>query len=160
MGLAHAQSTAKTRGIEPDDLSVADVHVDQLSMAHVRVRQSFHGIPIFGGETIVHLRADGSLFGETDVLVAGLQVQTKPTLTKDAAIARAIDAYGCASCLTAPPTAELWVLRHEQSDHLAYRVRFFRIDGTADTSIPIFFVDAHSGELVWRYDDLKTSTSI
>src|SRR5262245_35973103 len=82
IGLAHARSNADKDGIDPDDLMVADVHIDQLSMAHVRVRQSFHRIPVFGAETIVHLRPDGSVFGETDGLERELRVDTKPVLTK------------------------------------------------------------------------------
>ena len=157
MGLAHLRSTAKARGIEPDDLSVSDALVDQLSMAHVRVRQSFRGIPVFGGEAIVHLRADGTLFGETDNLVPGLRVDPKPKLTKDDAIKRAETEYGCSSCLTAPSVAELWILRRDNADHLAYQVRLHRLDGTPNTSLPVFFIDAHRGDVIFRYDDVRTS---
>jgi Zn-dependent metalloprotease len=158
--VAHVRGKARQRGIErPEDLEVASVKVDELSMAHTRIRQSLRGIPVFGGEAIVHLRSDGELFAETDNLIPNLNVvDTRPRLAGPAAIARALADYGCSDCLTAPPLADLMVLRQEGADHLVYRVRMRREDGTPQTALPVTFIDAHSGEVVLRYDDLQTGT--
>jgi thermolysin len=41
---------------------------------------------------------------------------------------------------------------------LVYRVAFSREDGSANTSMPVVFIDAHTGEKVWEYDNLQTAT--
>ncbi|MEQ1569500.1 MAG: M4 family metallopeptidase [Myxococcota bacterium] len=137
------------------ELEVRGVAFDTLGMAHTRVRQVVGGVPVFGAEGIVHLDSDGSVRGFTDGLVANPNVDLNPSLTVDDAIAEAIgfhpgevDAF----------VADLQVLRHEGADHLAWRVQ---IDDLASgtPSRPVVFVDAHTGEVVWSYDNLQTAKS-
>jgi Zn-dependent metalloprotease len=145
--------------LELRDLRVEHVHVDELSMAHTRVRQTLGGVPVFGGEAIVHLRRDGSLFALTDGLLrgAGLGAEGQPALAAEEAIEASLAEYGCAGCLTAEPEADLWVLPHEGRTRLTYRVTLRREDGSDETSMPVFFIDARTGEKVWSYDNLQTA---
>jgi thermolysin len=87
---------------------------------------------------------------------ADYSVPTTALLGRSAAIAAAVARYGCSDCLTAPPAADLWVLRHGRANHLAWRVRLRRLDGSPDTALPVFFVDATDGADLFRYDDLQT----
>jgi Zn-dependent metalloprotease len=142
------------------DLLVRRVVVDELAMTHTRLQQTYRGLPVFGGEAIVHLRADGALSAVTDELVRDVAVSTEPRLTEAEAVRLAIESYGCADCLTAAPEAELLVLRHGGRDHLAYRVKLRREDGSEHTAMPVVFIDAHSGARVWSYDNLQTGTGV
>jgi Zn-dependent metalloprotease len=157
MGLERLRTTAALRGIA-DELVVSQVRVDELSMAHTRVQQRVRGVPVFGGEAIAHFRSNGELFTITDDLVPNIIIDTTPAITRDAAIDMALSEYGCRACLTAAPSGDLWILRHEGMDHLVYRVQLRRIDGTAATALPVFFVDAHGGYVVLAYDNLQTGT--
>jgi thermolysin len=141
------------------ELVVSRVFVDELSMAHTRVQQTLGGVPIFEAEAIVHLNRDGSVFGVTENLVrtAPRGLTTKPTLEPVVAIDRVLGDYDCPDCVTEPPKADLYVLLRG-SPRLVYRVAFSREDGTASTSMPVVFVDAHTGEKVWEYDNLQTAT--
>lgn len=145
-------------GVSAKDLQVKYTVVDELSMAHTRVQQMFNGIPVFGGESIVHLNSDGSVFAVTDNLVQNIKVNTNPTITKENAMALGVSAYGCSSCLTAEPVVDMWVMRRGKKDHLIYRIQLRREDNTEQTSMPIYFIDAHSGKVVWHYDNLQTAT--
>ena len=127
-------------------------------MIHVRIRQSLRGIPVFGGEAILHYRASGERFGETIDLVPNVNVDTRPRITAADAIARAVENQRCTDCGTGKPGADLWVIRHEGKDHLAYRVRLPRQNGPK-TTMPVVFVDAHDGEVVWSYDNLQTDVN-
>ena len=158
-GLAHLQARIHEWGIEsPDSLVATRATVDETARAHTRVQQYFRGIPVFGGEAIVHLRDDGEVESITDALVPSVLVNPRPRLASNAAIARATAKHGCAECLTAPPVANLMVLRLEGVDRLVYRVDLRREDGTAQTSMPVIFVDANTGDVVWEYDNLQTGT--
>jgi len=160
LGLQRLRARALEKGIDgAQDLVVSNAHVDRLSMAHTRVQQRFRGIPVLGGEAIAHFNADGSDFAETDNLLAGINVSTTPLLTATAAIDAAVGDYGCRTCLTATPTADLWIVRDDAGvDHLTYRVQLTRMDGTANTALPVRFIDAQGGQVVLSYDNLQTGT--
>jgi Zn-dependent metalloprotease len=157
LALEYAGARARDLGIEPGDLMISGSNVDQLSMIHVRIRQSLRGIPVFGGEAILHYRASGERFGETIDLVPKLNVDTRPRMTAADAIARAVENQRCTDCGTGKPGADLWVIRHEGRDHLAYRVRLSQ--NGPKTTMPVVFVDAHDGEVVWSYDNLQTDVN-
>ena len=142
------------------DLVVSRVLIDDLAMAHTRVQQLHAGVPVLGGEAIVHLRRDGTLFAVTDALVRDLapDLPAAPAFDADQAVDLALAGHDCPACLTAPPAADLWVLRLDRGDHLAYRVQLWREDGTDRTSMPVIFLDAVTGEKVFEYDNLQTGT--
>lgn len=152
---AHLADTAPE--IAPSDLEVTRDRSDDLGMTHVRQQQRVDGIPVIGGEAIVHLAADGSLSSITDHLVRDLQVDTQPTVDADAAIGSALDATVGAGHETATPTAELRILRDRDGDHLVWQVAIESLpadDADAWTK-PIVLVDAHSGAVLHQRDRVE-----
>jgi thermolysin len=141
-----------------NDLKVEKVEIDDLQMAHTRVQQMFGGIPVWEGEAIVHLKSDGSLFAITDNLKESISVNTKASLSPAEAVRIAESLYRGAAKESDVPKVELWIYRGETQDHLTYRVRIPRIDGSNDPAIPIDFIDAHTGERVFGYNDLQDGT--
>ncbi|HZF52059.1 MAG TPA: M4 family metallopeptidase [Polyangiaceae bacterium] len=142
-------------------LRVSQVFVDELSMAHTRVQQVVDDVPIFGGEAIVHLNRDGSVFAVTDTLKRRIPrgFDTRPAFEPERAIEFILADYACVECFTAPPEADLWVLDREEQrigPRLVYRVKLFREDGSEETSMPVIFIDAKTGEKVWEYNNLQT----
>lgn len=136
-----------------DDVSFQQVVVDSLGMAHVRLQQTQGGIPVFGGQAIVHLLPTGEVTSMTDGFVRKTTVDIQPSLTSDAAIGRAIVRHlGGVSNYD----ADLQVLRHGDADHLTWRVQLEDLD-TDTPSMPVVFIDAHTGEVVWEYDNLQTA---
>ncbi len=140
-----------------DDLKEMRTFVDEQDMAHTHVQQTYNGVPVFGGEAIVHLDSTGGLFAMTNDLVSDVSVDTNPSIKKKKAVRIAIATYGC-DCLTVPPAADLWILRQEDGDHLAYRVQLRREDNSPETAMPVYFIDAHTGDVLMNYDNLQTAT--
>jgi Zn-dependent metalloprotease len=142
-----------------DGLRTVRVHLDEAGMAHTRVQQTVDGVPVFGGEAIVHLTREGGLYAITDALVPDIAVDTTPDYTAEEAIDLAVElSAGGWDSLTADPVAALWVLRHDGRDHLAWQVRLHQMDGSAFEGMPVLFLDAHDGALVWSYDDLRSAS--
>jgi thermolysin len=142
---------------QPDtDLTVTRVTLDDLKMGHTRVQQTFAGVPVFGGEAIVHLNRDGSLFTITDSLIHDVDVDVHPTITADEAADLAVLEDQRPGEYTAPPRVDLQIFARDGQSHLAWRVRLTQEDGTPDTALPVFFIDAHSGDVLFRYDNLQT----
>lgn len=136
------------------DMTLARVRVDELGMAHVRVQQTLDGVPVFGGEAIVHLGPDGAARESTNALVPDVEVDTTPDLNEADAVAVAVDAGDGWEAQSAEPVIDLLVLRHDAEDHLVWRVQLRQLAGEVPT-MPVVFVDAHDGAVVWRYDNLK-----
>lgn len=136
-----------------DDVHFQQVTLDSLGMAHVRLQQTEGGVPVFGGQAIVHLLPNGDVASMTDSFVRGANVDTVPSITSDDAMGEAILNHpGSVSAVD----ADLQILRREGSDHLTWRVRIEDLE-TDTPSIPVVFVDAHTGREIWRYDDLQTA---
>ncbi len=169
------RANAPALGIErPDELRPLGQFLDERGEVHLRLLQTFGQIPVWGGDLIVQLSAEGRVVGAVPpqvpdtglvdgelpegarALGGDFAVGLIPAVDATAAIARAETDYGCSDCLTAPSRADLWVLRHGGANHLAWRVRMTREDGSAQTALPVRFVDAHDGALLWGYDNLQT----
>lgn len=152
-----ADSPALAKGVA--ELRTLKVQVDVTDMAHTKVQQLVGGVPVWGGEAIVHLASDGTVAGYTDTLVPFVQVDPTPEFDAAEAIDLAVAAWPDGwSKLTAEPTADLWVLRHDGADHLAWRVQLHQVNFEAADAMPVLFVDAHEGDVVWSYDNLQTAT--
>jgi len=160
LSLQHLEGVRGKHGIKKThDLEVKRAEVDDLAMAHTRVTHTHEGVPVWGSEAIVHLNADGSLFGITDGLVSNIVVDTRPKISSEGAIAEATreasKSYGCPIDPEKKPEADLWVIRRGEKDHLAYRVQMVCMDGHTRPAAPVYFIDAHTFEVVFVYDNLQ-----
>jgi thermolysin len=142
------------------DLQVVRVRIDELSMAHTRLQQTFRGVPVWGAEAVVHLGSDGVRRSITSSLQPAIDAELDTIPKVSAAQAVKIAKFGlCEDCWTAEPEVNLWVIHHGERDRLAYRVELERIDGTNETSMPVVMIDAHTGEELFRYDNLQTASA-
>ena len=141
-----------------DDFQIQKVEVDDLGMAHTRVRQTIGGIPVWQGEAIVHLTKNGELSTITDDLKEAVAVNTEANLSEIDAIDLATDLYRGKAKISDAAKVELFVYRGEDRDHLAYRVETPRIDGSNNPAIPVVFIDAQTGEKIFEYDNLQTAS--
>ncbi len=141
-----------------DEFRIKRVEIDGLRMAHTHVQQIFNGVPVWEGEAIVHLRADGTLARLTNSLKPSIAVNTTPGFTTKEAESISESIYRGNARQTDPSVIELYVFRGDSRDHLAYRVETPRLDGTEATSAPVVFIDAHTGEKLFAYDNLQTGS--
>lgn len=135
-----------------EDLALLSERFDNQGLLHQRYQQRLNGVPVWGGERILHLRADGGLRGLTDNRLSGLRAPTAPRLSAADAEGVALDG---AATLEAP--SDLWIFRHAGQDHLVWRVRGRVSEG--GLSLPVVFVDALSGERVFAYENLQTDAA-
>ncbi|WP_224249325.1 M4 family metallopeptidase [Hyalangium gracile] len=129
---------------------------DTRGQQHERLAQLHDGVPVFGAEAIAHLNDDGSIAEVTDKLVRDLRVDTTPKLRADEASKRAI-AQLAGSSVKGSPKVDLQVLPRSDGARLTWRVQFEAVNAKGEPSMPNLFIDAHSGELVMQFDNLKTA---
>lgn len=138
-----------------DELERIGTELDAADMGHVRYRQLHAGVPVFGGEAIVHLTPRGALFGVSDTLVRDLRVDATPAVDAEAAATMARASQDTGLALEEAPDTELVVLRQGGADRLAWRVTLRLVDDAGLAAMPVVFVDAHRGGVAWSYDDLQ-----
>ncbi len=139
------------------DLRALRAEVDELGITHVRVQQTVGGVPVWGGEAIVHLDAQRGDSHVTDELRAELDLDTTPTLDASLAEEAALEQEPGGALTDAEST--LYVMRRDEGDFLVWQVDLDVLDAAgALIAKPRLFVDAHTGELVWSYDNMKTGT--
>ena len=149
--------TLSQPGLEGTGLTLMRSQVDSLGWAHVRYQQTFEDVPVFGGELIAHFEPDGRPGPLTDDRLTGIDLDVSADIDAAEAIALALDQMDLQ--LTSEPVADLFVLRHDKDDHLAWRVQLEQLSADLPPTRPVVFVDAHTGELVWTYENLHTATS-
>lgn len=132
------------------------VESDALGMTHVRVRQTYEGVPVWGAEAIVHVAGDDSVASVTDAFADQVSpgAGTKATVTADEAVAVAREASNTPAA-DVVGTPDLWIVRDGNVDVLAWRVRLMNIDTDEHPSIPVVFVNARSARVVTSYENLQ-----
>jgi bacillolysin len=157
--LSKSVEALNNRRVERDgrtsDFELMRTKTDELNKVHTKFRQTINGIPVWGGEAIIHLNQDGSVRAITDNFKDAISVGTEPGLTAEAAVAIARQSFGTSE--TRAPQTDLWIYRGSDRDHLVYRVQFEKIDQSKETAMPVYFVDSQTGEVVFHYDNLQTA---
>jgi len=157
LGILRDRASQRAIG-DVSEFKVRDVVIDELKMAHTKFQQVVGGVPVWEGEVIVHLKPDGNLAVLTDDLKEGVAVDTTPNLSIDDALEIARRTNRGPRLMTDPPIIGLYIFRGADRDHLAYRIEMPRIDGSPRTSAPVIFIDAHTGERIFSYNNLQTGT--
>jgi thermolysin len=132
--------------------SVADTMIE--GRVHDRFDQYVDGVRIFGAQLVRQRSAAGveTVFGS--VFPEDLQIPTTPTLSADAAVARVVALAGRAPIGNRPP--ELVVLPREDGTFvLAWLARV-----RTATDMVALFLDARTGEEVWRYSMIHRQAAV
>lgn len=162
---------------EGGDLVVKAVAADPDGTRHVRLQQRYQGLPVWGGQVILHLAPDGTERSPTDALVRGLRLETRPNLDRAEALAITHRQEAPQGSYARPPKAELVVYpaaRLEREDvtgqernardfaprvtriHLAWHIHMELANGAPETRHDDFLVDAHTGAVLKRWSTLFT----
>lgn len=140
-----------TSMVRDRDLRLRATQVDTIvaGRLHERYDQYYKGIPVFGGEAI--RETDGQLtMSVTASIYKGIDVDTAPALSASAAAQVFQRETGATADARLSP--ELMVLpRADGTYALAYRVSAF-----VDHAMPVLFVNAATGAVEHRYNNLKS----
>lgn len=143
------------------ELSVRRAEIDELGMTHARFQQLTHGVPVFGAELMAHYDAHGRLTSIDANYVPGLEsVDVNPALVTSEALAKAKADVLARSVVAEeelePNAGELLVFARKGTPaRLAYQFEV-RALAAETPAIWIVTVDAKTGDVLHRYDDLQT----
>lgn len=130
---------------------------------HIRLKQKHQGLPVFGGEVIVHFDAEGKARTVNGVYRNIDKINVKPTLTPAQAAAAA---QADLAALRKPAGVlgdrpELVVYAPPETDPvLAYQIVLSYNDGKGVVGRWRYWIDARSGAVVTRYNDVPTAAPV
>ena len=90
---SHLQDRAAVAGTAQDAYAVRDVLLDADGTEHVRYSRSYRGLPVLGGDLVVHSDAKGALTGVSKTQRAALALSTTPATSAAQARAAAVAAF-------------------------------------------------------------------
>ncbi|MFE2102643.1 MULTISPECIES: M4 family metallopeptidase [unclassified Streptomyces] len=133
-------------------LHVKDVVIDADGTQHVRFERTYHGLPVVGGDFVVHQKADGSLKGSSRAKAHKVALKSlTPAVDARGTAARALKrSHGLVR--NARTTPELIVWAADGTPRLAWRTT---VQGLGDKGQPhgeVFVTDAATGAAIENYD--------
>lgn len=125
---------------------------------YVSYQQTYHGIPVLFSEVELRLSANGNVMMFGSDFHPGLQVNTTPTLSWPAAREKASQGVSVSEWNSAE--AALYILPIYREDHFDYHLAYrceFSVENPGGRWVS--YVDAHNGEILWRFDRVREAVS-
>jgi thermolysin len=136
------------------DLSLIAKTRDAAGNACVALQQLYRGVPIHGATARVQFAADRTVNRVASKFQRRVRVDPKPAIDADTAGRKAIEDAGGGSVDPAT-TPQLRIVQVGNDWHLAWVLRVVGVRGRKPT-ITRYFVSAKTGEVLQKYNDLKT----
>jgi Zn-dependent metalloprotease len=145
---------AAIRASANDAFVARDVIVDKDGSEHVRFNRTYAGLPVFGGDIVVHSKG-GQFKSASLTQGAALNVNTHASLNSADALVAAGTRFG--SNFVGTPSASLVIYARDQgAAKLAYQVGFKGADKNGNDVDMTYFVDAKNGKILLGYSNLET----
>jgi Zn-dependent metalloprotease len=148
-----AANPAAVRGHSDDRFNVAYAVVDRNGDEHVRIKRTFQGLDVIGGDFVVHSRG-GAMRSVSQTLATSQRPSTRPSVNRDDAIAFAGADFGTG--FQGVPSARLVVFALNQKPQLAYEVVFAGQKRNGDPTEMHYFVNASTGKTLDKWDMVHT----
>ncbi|MFN4160420.1 MAG: M4 family metallopeptidase [Stenotrophomonas sp.] len=147
----HATLVRKAGG---DAFIARDVIVDADGTEHVRYDRTFNGLPVIGGDMVVHAR-NGQLTGVSQTLSTAARPALVGKFSRDQAIVEAGAHFG--TRFLGAPTARTVIYALGTAPVLAHEVVFTGIKADQTPTEMHYFVDAASGRILNQWDGIQTA---
>ena len=152
--LLGANGTGIIRGAQGDVFAAQDAIVDADGTEHVRFQRSYRGLPVIGGDFVMHSR-NGQLRNVSQSLKTAARPNLVPQFGRDEAIVEAGARFG--STFVGAPTSRMVVYARGASPVLAHEVVFNGIKADQTPTEMHYFVDARSGRILDQWDTVHTA---
>jgi Zn-dependent metalloprotease len=154
-GLMAGHGAAVQRA-DADAFVVRDTIVDANGTEHVRFDRTYRGLPVIGGDVVVHSK-NGQFKSANLTLKTTGRPDVNPQLSADQAIVEAGSAFGTG--FNGVPAASLVIYARGAKPVLAYEVV---MSGTKADQTPTdmhYFVDARNGKILDKWDTVHTAAA-
>ena len=142
------------------EFQVVDTVLDADGDSHVRMNRTVHGLPVIGGDIVVHQGSGGAFKGVSQTLRTPLDLSVRPTLDKALAKTRALApsaATRAISKLRSAGAPRLVVDAVSAKPRLAWEVSTAGRQQDGTPSRLLTYVDAATGKVLRREEQIHTT---
>jgi Zn-dependent metalloprotease len=129
-----------------EDFEAVDETTDGLGKKHIKLQQLLNGLPVVGGEYIVHSDASGNVFAMNGRLAADRGLPRNPSIDGWTAIERAAAQAGAKNGTFGNQPTLVYVVNERSNAYLAWTTTVSYNDG--QEHLDILYADATNGDLV------------
>ena len=142
------------RRAKADVFIANDAILDADGTEHVRFERSYDGLPVIGGDFVVHSRIDkpGKI---SQTLKTSNRPSTRPTISSDEAIVEAGVRFN--NRFIEAPSSRLVIYARGTSPVLAHEVVFNGVKADQTPTEMHYFVDANTGKILGQWDMIHTA---
>ncbi|MDB6163449.1 MAG: family metallopeptidase [Xanthomonadaceae bacterium] len=144
---------ATTKRADADRFIAKDTIVDRNGTEHVRFDRTYRGLPVLGGDIVVHSR-NGQLLATSLTLKTTGRPDITPTISANQAIVEAGSRFGTG--FTGTPTSRLVIYARNVAPTLAHEVVFAGLKADQTPTDMHYIVDARTGRLMDKWDTIET----
>ncbi|MDX3073780.1 M4 family metallopeptidase [Streptomyces sp. MI02-7b] len=142
--------------------TVRDVVVDTDGAQHVRYDRTYRGLPVLGGDMIVHLAPDGSVEGtqratRADLAVPSVTPAVRAGAAADKGLAALRSAHHGTAFRQAKAKPQLVVDALHGTPRLAWRTTAVGLDSLGNPAARVLVTDARTGARIDAWDALETA---
>jgi len=152
--MVNGPATAAVRRANADAFLASDAIVDADGTEHVRFQRTYRGLPVIGGDFVVHSR-NGQVGKVSQTLKTSARPLTTPRIPRDQAIVEAGAHFG--GNFIGAPSSRLVVYARGASPVLAHEVILKGIKADQTPTEMHYFVDARSGKVLDQWDGVETA---
>jgi Zn-dependent metalloprotease len=139
---------------DADRFIAKDTIVDANGTEHVRFDRTYRGLPVLGGDVVIHSR-NGQFKSASLTLKTMSRPDVTPTISGDRAIVEAGTRFGTG--FTGTPTSRLVIYARGASPVLAHEVTFSGVKADQTPTDMHYIVDAKSGRILDKWDTIETA---
>ncbi len=125
------------------------VQVDKLGYTHVRLAQYYQGLPVVGGELVVHINDRDVIYQLNGKYLQAVKTSIQPSITADEALTIGLEEQKGKPDLQITRMPALVIY----GDYLAYH--YVISHKGPDVGQWWYYVDAHTGKLIYRYNNIQ-----
>jgi thermolysin len=138
------------------ELEQLQTNKDKMGNTHIRLKQSYKGIPVCHTQLVIHLDAENRVIGTNGEFHPNIKLEIKPTVSAVKAVdAAKRHAKKAEEIKGQTPTREIFIAAGKPT--LCWHVRLDGEDGK-DPALWEYFIDAGTGKVVFRYNSLMFHT--
>jgi Zn-dependent metalloprotease len=127
---------------------------DELGYEHIRLRQFHEGIPVAGSELIVHINDGREIYLVNGHYTPDIDVSMIPSIGETQALQVGLNDFSGNLTVSVVQGPDLVIYPLGTHHYLAYRYALY-CNEAGRVGLWIHYVDAHSGELLDRYNDIQ-----
>lgn len=155
---AHLKNKAASFNAAAEDgFAVTDAIVDDSGDQHVRFSRSHRGLPVIGGDLVVHMDSRGGMKSASMTQRVKLNVDTTARISEENAIQYARGLFG--GVVQGNITSRLVVHARTDNARLAYEVVVTGETADGSPSEMHYFIDANTSQVIDKWDGIETAAS-